>query len=205
MISDNYKKTAETYRNLGKKYIENAAAINLRALPEFMKVLPRGGRVLDVGCFGGRDSKKFVDAGFAVTGIDMVDVFIREARIYEPRAEFLEMDLLEIDLPENNFDGILAQAVLLHLEKKDIPKALANFYRILKRGGKVYVGVKAGEGQGWEADKLADNKERFFSYFSKTEIESYMTAAGFKIIFSEMSPDYVGRDKEWIIVWGQKP
>jgi len=204
MNSEKYKITAETYCKLGKKYIDNAAEINLRALPEFMKILPPGGRVLDVGCFGGRDSKKFVDAGFSVTGIDVVDVFIREAKKYAPRAEFLEMDLLEMDFPAGSFDGILAQAVLLHLEKRDIPKALANFHCVLKKGGKVYIGVKRGEGEGWNADKLADNAKRFFSYYTKEEIEGYVAQAGFEIIHSEISPDYVGRDKEWIIVWGAK-
>ena len=204
-MNENYKKTRDAYRKLGKQYIENTASINLHVLPEFMKRLPKGGRVLDVGCIGGRDSKKFADAGFEVIGIDVVDVFLEEARKYVPQAKFLEMDMLKIDFPDNYFDGILAHAVLLHLEKNDVSGVLANFYRILKKGGIIDVGVKLGEGEGFEADgKLAENEKRFFSYFNKEEIESYVKEAGFEIILSQISPDYVGRGREWIIVWGEK-
>jgi SAM-dependent methyltransferase len=205
MESDNYMKTREAYRQLGRKYIENSAGIKLHKLEEFMKLLPKGGRVLDVGCFGGRDSKKFADGGFEVTGIDVVDIFIEEAKKYVPQAKFLEMDMLEMDFPENYFDAVVAHAVLLHLERKDVPRALAGLYRVLKPGGKLYAGVKMGQGQGLMPDKMADGLERYFTYFSKEEYEGYIKDAGFKVILSDISGDYVGRGLQWIVAWGEKP
>lgn len=205
MENNNYKKTIEAYQALGKRYIENAANINLHALEDFMKLLPKGGRVLDAGCFGGRDSKKFADAGFEVTGIDLADVFIEEARKYVPQAKFMKMDILEMNFEESYFDGVLAQAVLLHLERSDVPRALKNFWRVLKPAGKIYVGVKEGKGFEMAADKeLAAGYKRYFTYFKKEEMETYMREAGFKIKFCEFAPDYVGRDKKWIIIWGEK-
>lgn len=204
-MNQEYQKTREAYRRLGKKYIENAASINLSALSEFIKELPAGGKVLDIGCAGGRDSKKFADAGFDVTGIDIIDDFIEEAKKRVPRAKFLQMDLLDIDFPENEFDAIWAQAVLLHVERKDIPDVLAKMFRILKRNGKIHAAVKEGRGQGWEADKLSGGYKRYFTYFTKEEMEKYLIGAGFHIIRSEFAVDEAGRKNvRWIVIWGKK-
>ena len=202
---DEYKITIQTYGDLGKRYIENSASIDLFVLNEFMGTLPKGGKVLDVGCVAGRDSKKLAAAGFDVTGIDVVDIFLEEARKNVAGAKFLKMDMLDISFPKNSFDGILAQAVLLHIRRSEVPKVLKDFYKILKPGGKIYVGVKRGDGEGWEADKLANNKKRFFTYFSGEGIARYMKEAGFKVIFLKLFSDYVKRkNTEWIVAWGEK-
>jgi len=205
MLSDNYKKTQQAYCDLGKQYIENSASIDLPLLPEFMKLLPKGGKVLDAGCAGGRDSYKFVHEGFLVTGIDVVDVFIEEAIKKVSQAKFIKMDLLNLKFPKNYFDAIWAQAILLHMGRKDIPKILETFHNILKKNGKIHIAVKKGNGSGWKADKLSNNKKRFFTYFSKKEIENYITAAGFKVIFSgERADDAARKNIKWIIVWAEK-
>ncbi len=205
MISEKYKKTHEAYCKLGKRYIENSESINLLKLPEFIGLLTKGGKVLDVGCAGGRDSKKFAAAGFDVTGIDIVDVFIEEAGKRVPKAKFLQIDLLDINFPENEFDAIWAQAVLLHIERKDIPDVLAKMFKILKRNGKIHVAVKEGRNQGWEADKLTAGYKRYFIYFSKKEMEKYLINAGFDIILSEFAADESGRENvKWIVIWAQK-
>jgi ubiquinone/menaquinone biosynthesis C-methylase UbiE len=103
---DTYKKTIELYEKLGKKYLEDIAGVVIRELPNFMRALPKGGKVLDVGCAGGRDSKKLVEAGFEVTGIDLVNVFLEEAEKNVPQAKFIRMDLLNLEFPDNYFDGI---------------------------------------------------------------------------------------------------
>lgn len=205
MVSNSFKKTIKTYRQLGKQYIANVASINLPSLPKFMKVLPKGGKVLDVGCAGGRDSRKFVANGFSVVGIDAVDIFISEAKKRVPQADFIKTDVLKLDFPRNTFDGIWAQAVLLHLERKDVPTVLAKFYVILKSGGKIHVAVKEGEGQGWDCDKLANDKKRFFTYFSQKEMRNLFKKAGFKIILSKLVDDDAGREKiKWVVIWGEK-
>lgn len=200
-----YQKTIEIYEKLSKRYIKDIAGTNIKQLPDFVKLLPKVSRVLDVGCAGGRDSKKFIKAGFEVVGIDLVDVFLKEAKKSVPQAEFIKMDLLNLKFSDNYFDGIWANAVLLHLKKEDIPQALKGFHRILKPKGKLYVSVKRGRGEKHKEEKLSGENKRFFSYFLKNELEGFIKNAGFKIISSNIFPDSLGRqDLKWIGVLLEK-
>lgn len=113
---------------------------------DFIKTLPKGGRILDVGCSAGRDSKRFAQNGFEIIGIDLVDVFLQEARKNVPEAKFLKMDLRRLNFSENYFDAIWAMAVLLYIEKKDLPETLNGFYNVLKPRGKLFITVKRGSG-----------------------------------------------------------
>jgi len=202
---DRYKKTTELYSELGKKYIQSAERLTPKELLGFIKLLAKGGRILDVGCAGGRDSKKFIKKGFRVIGIDLVDVFLKEARKNVPRAKFIKMDLCKLKFPKDYFDGIWAQAVLLHIKKKDISEALRGFYRVLKPGGKLHIRVKRGKGAAYKKDKLSGGKKRMFTYFLKDEMESFVKKAGFKIISSRIFPDELGRkDVKWISICAEQ-
>jgi len=202
---DNYQKNIETYKKLGKQYADNLKKFDLLWADEFMKILPKVARILDIGCAGGRDSRKFSDFGLEVIGIDAVDVFISEAKRFVPKAKFYEMDLQDLDFPENYFDAIWANAVLLHFPRKNAPAILKGFKKVLKKGGKIHISVKYGRGEKWVIDKLSGGHKRFFSYFTKKEMENYIKFAGFKIILSKINDDPDGRKElKWINIWGEK-
>lgn len=202
---DKYQKTIELYGKLGKRYIEDIAGINVKWFPDFVKLLPKGGRILDVGCAGGRDSLKFVQEGFEVTGIDLVDTFLKEAKKNVSQARFIKMDLLNLKFPSNYFDAIWANAVLLHIKKKDVPRALNGLHRVLKPGGKLDIAVKRGKGERYKEERLSGGKKRFFVYFFKNELEKFVKEAGFKIISSKIFPDELGRkDVKWVVIWAEK-
>lgn len=199
-------KTTKIYRKLGKQYLRRIKDITPKEIYDFMKLLPKGGRVLDVGCAGGRDSERFAQKGLQVIGIDLVDAFLEEARKAVPEGKFVKMDMRELEFPENYFDGIWANAVLLHLSKKDVPKVLKNFYKVLRSNGKLHIRVKRGEGTGYEKDKLSGGEERLFVYFQKDELEELVKAAHFRIIASRILPDESGRrEVSWVSLWAEKP
>ena len=172
---------------------------------KFARILPKGARILDVGCAGGRDSQKFFKLGFEVTGIDVIDLFVSEAQKFTPKAKFYKMDLRELKFPANYFDAIWANAVLLHFPKTDILSILKKLKKVLKKGGKMHIAVKYGRGEKWVADKLSEGQKRFFSYFAKKELENYIKSAGFKVVFSQIDKDCAGREElKWVVVWAQK-
>jgi len=193
------------YGRLGPKYLQDIAEGGPPEINEFMKLLPAGGAVVDIGCAGGRDSKIFSDSGFKVTGLDITEEFLEEGRRSVPQAEFLNMDVTDIQLPAESADAVWANAVLLHVDKEDIPRALQNINHVLKPGGKLHIRVKQGEGTKEVVEKLTGEERRPFIFFQKDEMEQYVTGAGFKIISSEVLPDDMGRaDVQWIKIWAQK-
>ena len=196
------------YDRLGTKYledIENAAPPEVHA---FMRLIPKGGSVLDVGCAGGRDSKIFVDNGFDLTGVDISEVFLKEASKKIPEGKFLKADVLELPFPDEFFDAVWANAILLHVSKDDIPKALQSVRRVLKREGKLHIRVKEGEGSKEieETLKNAGEVKRPFTLFQKEELERFVQDAGFTLLSSERLPDDMGRtDVTWLKIWAEKP
>ncbi len=203
-MADKYKNTIKSYKKLGETYVESIKDLTPSQFEIFVKKVSPKGKVLDVGCAGGRDAKKLVKKGFEVVGIDLVDEFLKIAKTDVPKAKFLKMDLLKLKFPNDYFDGIWASAVLLHVNKKDISNVFKNFNKVLKLGGKFFVGVKLGEGTTYATDKLSRQK-RLMVLFTEKQIKSFIEKAGFKIIYSKIVPDDAGRKNiNWIRIIAEK-
>ena len=100
-----------------------------------------GKRVLDYGCGWGDSSEKYYLKGADVTGIDISEKFISSAvsrfneRHYDSnRYRFLVMDAHELRFNDGEFDCVVGDGILHHLDTKS---ALSEIYRVLKPGGRV--------------------------------------------------------------------
>jgi cyclopropane fatty-acyl-phospholipid synthase-like methyltransferase len=81
----------------------------------FLDHLPRGGRVLDLGCGGGEPVARFlVEHGMRVTGVDSSPGMIALARERLPREQWIIADMRRLALDER-FDGVLAWDSYFHL------------------------------------------------------------------------------------------
>lgn len=93
----------------------------------------------------------------------------------------------------------------LILKKREIPKATKEAYRVLKKEGIIYAGVKKGSGEGFITDKRYGNVEKFYSFFSKKEIEKMLEKEGFKIVESYINQHDKKHDTNpWINVFCRK-
>jgi SAM-dependent methyltransferase len=140
-----------------------------------------------------------------VTGCDFSEEMIRISQRYCPKAAFFVKDIYKpLDL--GLFDGIYAQAVLLHVPKRQIKDVLKNLSNSLKPNGYLYIAVKEiKEGQN-EEDILKENDygyeyDRFFSYYTMDEIQSYLADLGFKNIYDQV---FQQKSTRWIQVIAQK-
>ena len=108
---------------------------------------PHARHVLDVGCGAGNYSLKLLDQhpNLDVTLIDLSQPMLERAkervkRATSGRIQTIQGDIREIELPDLEFDIVLAAAVLHHLrtdsEWRDV---FAAFYRALRPGGSVWV------------------------------------------------------------------
>ncbi len=67
--------------------------------------LPEGARILDLACGRGRHARWFAEVGLMVTGVDLSEASINEARIAVPMAEFHVHDMREPFRP-GTFDAV---------------------------------------------------------------------------------------------------
>src|SRR3989344_5712292 len=92
-------------------------------MTNFHKLLPSG-KVLELGCGGGRDAKELIELGYDYFGTDASENFVIEARKRVSSGRFEIKSVREINYPEDTFDGFWASAVLLHIPKTMISDAL---------------------------------------------------------------------------------
>ena len=165
-----YQQTADVYNKLGRKYLIDSQKLTPVERLSFAEQFSKGAHILDAGCGGGRDAKFFLKRGFLVTGTDLSSVLIDAARKDNPKGTFICEDILKSKFPGNSFDGVWAQAILLHLKRNDVPKAIKNFYKVLKPGGLMHIRVKKGTGEKFVKEELSGWNERFYTFFSKKEM-----------------------------------
>ena len=160
--------TIEYYNNEANRFFESTVSVDFSKIQEqFLKYVKPGGRILDLGCGSGRDSRAFLERGYEVVAVDGSRELAKIAGAYIGQ-EVIVADFREYE-PEGTFDGIWACASLLHLPKEEIAAVMRRMAAHLPEGGCFYASFKYGEFQG----------ERNGRYFTD------MTEESFKVLLRE--------------------
>lgn len=144
--------TQAVYDRQAEAYDASRSAVFFEArwLSTFGDALPRGGKVLDLGCGAGRPIAEWLIAeGFRLTGVDFSENMLALARARWPKGDWRVADMRALDLGET-FDGIVAWDSVFHLTPDEQRAALPVLARHLAPGGRLLVTVApvAGEAAG---------------------------------------------------------
>lgn len=144
----------------------------------FAALLFPGSQILDLGCGPGRDIRIFSEAGHNPIGIDMNPVFIEMARRH---GEVIDGDIREISsiFSPHSFDGVWAQASLVHLQWPAVELLLRDLRDLLKPNGYIYACVPATGETGWVDES---DGRRWYTTWPDDSFEGAMKSAGFQII-----------------------
>jgi 2-polyprenyl-3-methyl-5-hydroxy-6-metoxy-1,4-benzoquinol methylase len=159
---------------------------------EFLSMLPEKAAILDVGCGAGVKSRYLSDKGFKITGVDFSDKMIEIAKRESPDIDFEVVDIYDLDGYEKTFDAVFAQAVLLHIPKARVLEVIAKLKKKIKPKGLLYLAVKEVKLDKMEEKVEKENDygydyERFFSFFTLSEIEGYLKELDLKIIWKTVA------------------
>jgi SAM-dependent methyltransferase len=183
----------ETYNRIAKDWMQDHATDvwSLEGVEHFASLMPKGGRVLDAGCGAGEKSIYLAKQGLKVTAIDFSEEMIRLAKERAPGIDFLVKDITEPLHIEGVYDGVFAQAVLLHIPKAEVRRVIKNITSSLKQKGYFYLAVKAMREGGVEEeirkeDEYGYEYERFFSYYTIEEMREHLVVLGFKIVYENI-------------------
>ena len=137
---DYYERNADKFRK------DTADADMSGIMVEFTALLPKGACVLDWGCGTGRDSRALMEMGYSVVSTDASAEMRRVAEELfgiSIRCEaFVELG------EEGVFDGIWANASLLHVPKEELRGVFQTAHRALKESGILYASFKLGDFDG---------------------------------------------------------
>ncbi len=115
-------------------------------IQDFVSLLPKNPRVLDLGCGPGHESMRLNRAGAEVVGIDFSEECVAIARNRCPQCKFEVQDFRSLDGRYGKFDGVFACASLIHIEPKELIGVLSNIERVLTNCGYIAVLIVEGEG-----------------------------------------------------------
>jgi SAM-dependent methyltransferase len=187
-----YQATAESFR-LGTW--DHDVSQNRNALIAAMPKTP--GRILDFGCGPGRDLMAFKTLGHEAIGLDATPAFVEMAKQITG-CDVWQQNFLNLNLPAQHFDGVFANASLLHVPEANMEQVLRDLFNCLVVGGAIVMSLARGEGEGFAPRSTG---ERYTSFWEYETIVPYVEKAGFTIAHHYYRPPGLPKhEQSWVVV-----
>ena len=182
--------TLDYYNKNSEEYFNSTLNVDMtNTYKPFLKLVPKDGKILDLGCGSGRDSMNFMKLGYEVTSVDGAKELAKRASVLLGK-EVIVSTFEELELKEK-FHGIWACASLLHIKREDLKTVLNNLYNNLEDNGVFYMSFKYGE------KEYVDDKNRYFNCFTDESIISFINEnTKYNILGLYITEDKLGRVNE---------
>ena len=188
-----YDENAESFR-IGTKdhdVSQNIAAL-IDAFPK-EKTLD----ILDFGCGPGRDMCVFKSMGHRPVGLDGSKEFCKMA-VKQSGCPTLNQQFLKLELEENRYDGIFANASLFTVPSQELPRVLKELHSALRKDGILFTSNPRGNAEGWQG-------QRYGHYMEFEASETFLQQSGFKIIKHFYRPAGMPREHQpWLAIVSQR-
>ncbi|HLN23263.1 MAG TPA: methyltransferase domain-containing protein [Patescibacteria group bacterium] len=177
-MNDSNSETLRSYDGRVQEYIDGTAQTVSGAAKEWIDAalsgLPAEAKLVELGSAFGRDAAYIAAQGFAVECTDAVPGFV--SQLQDRGFTARRFNVLTEDLGDR-YDLILANAVLLHFDRREFSFVLKKLLRSLNSGGRFAFSLKRGQGESWSSEKIS--APRFFCYWEREDLEPLLRDAGF--------------------------
>lgn len=200
MVAAVDRATLDFYDHEAPVYAASGKGGASRWLDDFMRALPPGARILELGCGGGGDAQALIARGFDVHPTDGSPAIAAKAaaRLNRPVTVLRFDELADVEA----YDAVWASASLLHVPFAALPDEVALVWRALKPGGLHLATYKAGGVAG------RDGFGRYFNYPSRAALTTaYARAARWDVVSVEeyVGGGYDGGQGPWIAITARRP
>jgi SAM-dependent methyltransferase len=185
----NMRRTVQSYEGFARQYdtlVDAKRPPHIEdALRRLVQCLPLGGSVLEIGSGSGRDADFVESLGVAVRRTDATQAFLDLMAERGKKADPLNVVTDELGGP---YDGVLAMAVLIHVDREQIDAVLRRIHAALKPGGAFLVAMRKGEGE--------TSGDYHTVYWARDRFAERLAAAGLSVAWDAQS---LGPDGgEWV-------
>lgn len=192
-----YQATAESFR---EGTWNHDVSQNRDAL---VAAMPRDpGKILDIGCGPGRDLVAFKTQGHTVIGLDATPAFVEMAQ-QASGCEVWQQSFLCLDLPPETFDGIFANASLIHVPRTEMLRVLQDLWRSLVSQGAIVMSMVRGKREGYSTRPTGD---RYVVEWEYETLSLCLQQAGFEILDHYYRPPGLPCEaRPWLVIVARKP
>jgi SAM-dependent methyltransferase len=162
--------TLQFYRGNAEAYAGREITSRQARLTAFLALLPPRASILELGCGAGSDTAEMLARGFEVRATDgspeMAAVASKRLGRTVETLLFHELDEVEA------YDGVWANACLLHVPRDELAGILRLIWRAMKPAGAFFASYKTGDGDGRDA------LNRYYNYPSPDWLRTTYAEAG---------------------------
>lgn len=172
--------TVRAYDLDAAAYAEGSAQVpdSVRAdVEDFVARLGADARVLEVGSGGGRDARLMEELGLSVRRTDITPGFVTLLREQGHDADLLDPLVDDLSSPSGEYDGVWANASLLHVARADLPTVLTRLAAVTRGGGLLRISLKEGDEDGWSTHGSISHP-RHFTYWRSEPLREAVAGTG---------------------------
>lgn len=153
-------------------------------LKEWVKCLPQGAGVLDLGCGAGQDARYLATLGYRVIGLDRTMPLLRFAKRRAQAVPLVMADMRVLPIRLGSLDGVWAAASLMHVPKPVARQVLADLRERVQPNGLLAATVT----HGWNSRIKTGGwmPGRYFARWKKEELARAFARAGWQILSLHM-------------------
>lgn len=178
--------TIGAYDNYADDYAQGTCAMPEAVagnIARFVATVEPGGRILEIGSGPGRDALALEQIGLSVRRTDISAGFVRQLRSAGYVAD--QLDPLRDDLTDPlrdgaPYDGVWANASLLHVRRESLPVVLRRLAAVTRPGGALHVTLKEGRGERWSVHGHV-SAPRFFTFWQEEALRDVLRQAGWEV------------------------
>ena len=186
--------TLRAYEQRADRYFDaSAPAVSAEVAGLLDAVVARlrpGSHVLEVGTGPGREAAYLEERGLHVDRTDATAAFVERLRANGHDARLLDVRDGNLGGP---YDAVLANAVLLHLDRAQARLAVEACRQAVRPGGLFALTLKDGDGESWSDAKLG--APRWFVYWREEALRAQLSEAGWRVLDLRHVPD---RTEPWL-------
>ncbi len=164
------EETLQFYRGNAEAYAGREITSRQSRLTAFLTLLAPGACILELGCGAGGDTAEMLSRRFNVRATDgspeMAGVASRQLGRAVETLLFHDLDAVEA------YEGVWANACLLHVPRDELADILRLIWRALKPEGVFYASYKTGDADG------RDTLNRYYNYPSPDWLRATYASAG---------------------------
>lgn len=151
-------------------------------LDDFAERLRGKGTVCDVGCGPGHVASYLYGRGLTdVCGLDFAPAMVETARSLNPELDFMQGDLLALDVPDGAWAGVTAFYAIVNFSRPQLPAVFAGLHRALQPGGMLLLAFHRGKEVKHVEEMWGVEVSLDFVFFETAEIVSLLRKARFTI------------------------